>query len=72
MPKTFYATDMSVRVSFGVYEDNTSEENLIKLLKSRDIKDIGDNVHIEADINLSSQPGIMGYDGISLVYRNNS
>ena len=70
--KKFYATDMSVRVSFGVYKDNTSEENLIELLKSGTINNIDDNVHIEADINLSSQPGVIGYDGISLVYRNNS
>ena len=73
--KRFYATDMSVRVSFGVYKDNTSEENLKELLKSGDINDtnnIDTDVHIEADINLSSQPGVMGYDGISLVYRNNS
>ena len=70
--KKFYATDMSVRVSFGVYKDNTSASELMNLLKSGDINDISTDVHIEADINLSSQSGVMGYDGISLVYRNNS
>lgn len=70
--KKFYATDMSVRVSFGVYKDNTSASELMNLLKSGTINDISTDVHIEADINLSSQPGAMGYDGISLVYRNNS
>lgn len=70
--KKFYATDMSVRVSFGVYKDNTSASELMNLLKSGTINDISADVHIEADINLSSQPEIMGYDGISLVYRNNS
>ena len=72
MPKTFYATDMSVRVSFGVYKDNTSASELKSLLKNGTINDISTDVHIEADINLSSQPGVIGYDGISLVYRNNS
>ena len=70
--KPFYATDMSVRVSFGVYKDNTSASELMNLLKSGTINNINTDVHIEADINLSSQPGVMGYDGISLVYRNNS
>lgn len=70
--KKFYATDMSVRVSFGVYKDNTSASELMNLLKSGTINNISADVHIEADINLSSHPGIMGYDGISLVYRNNS
>ena len=70
--KPFYATDMRVRVSFGVYKDNTSASELMNLLKSGTITNINTDVHIEADINLSSQPGVMGYDGISLVYRNNS
>lgn len=70
--KPFYATDMSVRVSFGVYKDNTSASELMNLLKSGTINNINTDVHIEADINLSSRPGVMGYDGISLVYRNNS
>ena len=70
--KPFYATDMSVRVSFGVYKDNTSASELMNLLKSGTINNINTDVHIEADINLSSRPGSMGYDGISLVYRNNS
>lgn len=74
--KKFYATDMSVRVSFGVYNTISASElpasKLMNLLKSGTINDINTDVHIEADINLSSQPGVMGYDGISLVYRNNS
>ena len=74
--KKFYATDMSVRVSFGVYNTISASElpasKLMNLLKSGTINNIDDNVHIEADINLSSQPGVIGYDGISLVYRNNS
>ena len=74
--KKFYATDMSVRVSFGVYNTISASElpasKLMNLLKSGIINNIDDNVHIEADINLSSQPGVIGYDGISLVYRNNS
>lgn len=70
--KTFYATNMNVRVSFGVYKDNTTESELMNLLKSGDINNIDTDVHIEAEIDLSSYAGVIGYDGISLVYRNNS
>ena len=69
----FYMTDMEVRISFGKYMSNvSSSSSLISEIQTGSINDINTNVHIEADINLSSQPGVMGYDGISLVYRNNS
>ena len=72
---TFYMTDMEVRISFGKYMSNvSSSSSLISEIKkgSININKINTYVHIEADINLSSRPGVMGYDGISLVYRNNS
>ena len=72
---TFYMTDMEVRISFGKYMSNvSSSSSLISEIKKGyiNINKINTYVHIEADINLSSQPGVMGYDGISLVYRNNS
>lgn len=70
-PKNFYATSMNVRVSFGVYRDNTTESELIELLKSGDITNIDEDVHIEADIDLSSSAEVVGYDSISFVYNNN-
>lgn len=72
---TFYMTDMEVRISFGKYMSNvSSSSSLISEIKKGyiNINKINTYVHIEADINLSSQPGVMGHDGISLVYRNNS
>lgn len=70
---TFYMTDMEVRISFGKYMSNvSSSSSLISEIQKGTISNISTNVHIEADINLSSQPGVMGHDGISLVYRNNS
>ena len=70
---TFYMTDMEVRISFGKYMSNvSSSSSLISEIQNGTINDISTDVHIEADINLSSRPGVIGYDGISLVYRNNS
>ena len=71
---TFYMTNMYIRIAFDKYESSTSKSSLINALKSGNIgnlETVGEKVHIEAYIDCSSQPGVIGYNSIALVYSNN-